>query len=295
MHIRHIGYLVLFVLLVLQLPSICGGEETEWTLRIATAQIPVTRDIGENSAAIHRALDVAIREDADILLTPEGSLSGYTPKFDQVEVDKRLSGIVKRASSAGIALALGTCYTEPDDKKCYNEIRFYDKKGKFLGFHTKTLLCGSLTDPPKGEINSYATRSLKTFEINGIKVGGLICNDMWGNPQCTPMPDPHLSQRLSKAGARIIFLAINGGRNGGDWSEQVNWPYHETNMRMRAAAGKIWVVSADNCHPTNIPCSAPSGVILPNGKWAAKAPRQGEHIVVHAIRLGQSARGNGSK
>ena len=178
-----------------------------------------------------------------------------------------------------------TCYVEPDDQKCYNEIRFYDDRGRFLGFHTKTLLCGSLTDPPKGEINSYSTRPLRTFEIKGIKIGGLICNDMWGNPQCTPMPDPHLSQQLSKLGARVIFLAINGGRNGSDWSEQVNWPFHETNMRMRAVAGKLWVVSADNCYPTSVPCSAPSGVLRPDGTWAAKANREGEQVVVHTIRL----------
>jgi predicted amidohydrolase len=254
-------------------------------LRVATAQIPVTPQVADNAAAIHRALDAAIRERADILLTPEGSLSGYTPEFDQTEVERHLARIVDRASANGVALALGTCFVEPDDGKCYNQIRFYDSSGKFLGFHSKTLLCGSLTDAPQGEINSYATRPLRTFELKGIRIGGLICNDMWGNPQCTPMPDRHLSQELSKLGARVIFLAINGGRNGGEWSEQVNWPYHETNMRMRAVAGKVWVVSADNCHPTTIPCSAPSGVLQPNGQWAAKADRQGEQIVVHTIRL----------
>ncbi len=263
----------------------CIAEETGVQLRVATAQIPVTRDISANAATIHRAMDVAIREKADILLTPEGSLSGYTPEFDQQQVDKHLATILERARSADLALALGTCFVEPDDKKCYNEIRFYDAQGKFLGFHTKTLLCGSLTDPPKGEINSYATRPLKTFELNGIRIGGLICNDMWGNPQCTPMPDPHLSQQLANSGARILFVAINGGRNGGDWSENVYWPYHESNMRMRASAGKLWVVSADNCHPQDIPCSAPSGVIQPNGNWAAKARPQGEQVVVHTISL----------
>lgn len=261
------------------------GEETKSELRVATAQIPVTGDISANAEAIHRALDVAIREDADILLTPEGSLSGYTPNFDQAEVEKQLEEILDRAGAAQLALALGTCYVEADDMKCYNEIRFYDADGQFLGFHTKTLLCGSLTDPPKGEVNSYFTRPLRTFELNGIRVGGLICNDMWGNPQCTPIPDPHLSQRLSEAGAQIIFVAINGGRNGGDWSEQVYWHYHETNMRMRAAAGKVWVVSADNCFPQDIPCSAPSGVLQPDGNWAAKAHRQGEQVVVHTIPL----------
>ena len=278
-------YLTLTTLCLASVSLIYADDEEKVTLRVATAQIPVTDSISENSATIHRALDVAIKEDADILLTPEGSLSGYTPKFDQAEVDKELENIVARASEAGIALALGTCYIEPEDRKCYNQLRFYNSSGKFLGFHSKTLLCGSFSDPPQGEINDYATRPLRTFEVKGIRVGGLICNDMWGNPQCTPMPDPHLSQKLSKAGAQIIFLAINGGRDGGSWSEEVNWPYHEVNMRMRAAAGRVWVVSADNSYPHTVPCSAPSGVLNPNGQWAKQAPRKGEHVTVHTIEL----------
>lgn len=278
----------LFTIFCLILTSaVFARDEPALSLRVASAQIPVTNSISENSATIHRALDVAIKEGADILLTPEGSLSGYTPKFDQAEVDKELAKIVERASRAGIALALGTCYTEAEDQKCYNQIRFYNRSGKFLGFHSKTLLCGSFSEPPQGEINDYATRPLRTFEIKGIRVGGLICNDMWGNPQCTPMPDPHLSQKLSKKGAQIIFLAINGGRDGGAWSEEVNWPYHEVNMRMRAAAGRVWVVSADNSFPHSVPCSAPSGVLNPRGQWAKQAPRQGEHVTVHTIELGQ--------
>ena len=265
--------------------SVIRADESQRQLRVAAAQIPVTRDITANAEAIHRALDSAIREQADILLTPEGSLSGYTPDFDQEQVVQHLNEIVTRARLAKLALALGTCFVEPDDNLCYNEVRFYDHRGKFLGFHTKTLLCGSLTTPSKGEISSYSTRPLRTFEIKGIRVGSLICNDMWGNPQCTPMADPHLSQRLSELGARIVFLAINGGRDGGEWSEQVNWPYHEVNMRMRARAGNLWIVSADNCFPLDIPCSAPSGILQPNGQWAAKSDRQGEHVVVHTISL----------
>ena len=278
-------YFVITVIWMATASIVVANDEHKTSLRVATAQIPVKSSIAENSATIHRALDVAIKERADILLTPEGSLSGYTPKFDQVEVEKELTKIVARASKAGVALALGTCFKEADDKKCYNQIRFYNNKGKFLGFHSKTLLCGSFSDPPQGEINDYATRPLRTFELNGIRVGGLICNDMWGNPQCTPMDDPHLSQQLSKKGAQIIFLSINGGRDGGSWSEEVFWPYHETNMRMRAAAGRVWVVSADNSFPHHIPCSAPSGVLKPNGQWAAKAPRQGEHVTVFTIQL----------
>jgi predicted amidohydrolase len=268
----------------LLLDSVAAGQEGQ-QLRVAVAQISVSRDIDANLETIGRAIDKAIEKKADILVTPEGSLSGYTPKFDQVRVDAALKKVVDKASSAGLALALGTCYTEPDDGECYNQIRFYDGDGKFLGFHSKTLRCGSMTDPPKGELNHYACRPLRTFEIKGITIGGLICNDMWGNPGCTPMPDPHLSQKLADMGAKIIFQAVNGGRNGGDWSREVYWPFHETNLRIRAKTGKLWIVTADNCHPTNIPCSCPSGVLRPNGNWAVKTPNQGEQMVVYTIVL----------
>ena len=262
-----------------------GAEEKPKRLRVAVAQIPVTRDVAANVETIGRAIDRAAAEKADVLLTPEGSLSGYTHQFDQAEVEEALAKVVAKASAAGLALALGTCFVEPDDGRSYNQIRFYDADGRFLGFHNKILRCGTMTKPTTGEINHFAARPLRTFQLNGITVGGLICNDMWANPACTPMPDPHLSQQLSEMGARIIFQSINGGRDGSDWSRHVWWPFHETNLRIRARTGKLWIVTCDNCHPTNVPCSAPSGVVRPDGHWAAKAPDQGEQILVHTIEV----------
>ena len=99
------------------------------------------------------------------------------------------------------------------------------------------------------------------------------------------MPDPHLSQQLADRGARIIFQAINGGRSASDWSRDVYWPFHETNLRIRAKTGKLWIVTSDNCAPEDIPCSAPSGVLAPSGNWVAKAPNQGRYVVVYTIEL----------
>ncbi len=275
-------------------PSTQGGAtksasssdtESSTLLRVAIAQIPVTRSIPSNIETISRAIDFAFAEKADILLTPEGSLSGYTHAFDRTQVEQGLRRLVAKASSGQLALALGTCYVEPDDGRCYNQIRFYDGNGAFLGFHSKILLTGSRKDPAKGEINNFATSSIRTFEIKGITVGGLICNDLWANPGSTLMPDPHLTQQLSEKGARIVFQAINGGRNGSDWSRGPVWAFHESNLQLRARAGKLWIVSADNCFPTNIPCSAPSGVLRPDGSWALKASSQGEQLLVYTIQL----------
>jgi predicted amidohydrolase len=253
------------------------------SIRVAGAQLPITTDVEANVAAIGRAIDWASKRGADILLTPEGSLSGYTHEFDAQAVAQALERVRAEARQVHLGLALGTCFVEADGR-CYNQIRFYAPEGDYLGFHSKTLTCGSLTDPPRGEIEHYAVRPLRTFSLNGIGVGGLICNDLWANPGCTPMPDTHLSQQLAEMGACVILHAVNGGRDGSEWSE-VAWRYHESNLRMRARAGRVWIVTVDSCHPLELRCSAPSGVIDPRGGWACRAEPQGEQFFVHAIDL----------
>ena len=94
-------------------------------LRIAGGQLPVTGDIQKNTESICRAIDFASGRKADILVTPEGSLSGYTPDFDRTQARRALQEVTARAREAGLGLALGTCYVEADGK-CYNQLRFYE-------------------------------------------------------------------------------------------------------------------------------------------------------------------------
>ena len=174
------------------------------------------------------------------------------------------------------------------------QYRGYGIAGTLLGVHCKTLLCGSLEARPTGEVNHYATAALRTFRLGGVTVGGLICNDLWANPQCTPMPDPHLTQHLADAGARVIFHAVNGGRRG-DERSRLAWQYHEANLRLRAIAGKVWIVTVDNCAPTDIPCSAPCGVVDPQGNWAARTEPRGEQFFAHTIDLAELDGGSAAK
>lgn len=256
---------------------------------VSGKKIAVTKDIATNKANIITAIQQASAKNADILLTPEGSLSGYTDKFDQKELSPALNDILEEAKTHHLGLALGTCHYE-EDGKCYNQVRFYDQAGSFIGFHSKILRCGSLEDSPRGEINTYATTPLKVFDWDTFKIGGIICNDMWANPQCTPMPDTHISQQQSKLGAKVLFHAVNGGRNASDWSTQVVRNYHESNLQMRARAGKLWIVTVDNSHPTDIPSSCPSGVIDPEGNWAIKANDKGESFFEYEIDLSRNSR-----
>ncbi len=258
-------------------------KQVQKSIRVAGVKSAVSDDIAVNVTAIKKAIDYAGMEKADILLTPEGSLSGYTADFDRKEVRKALDKVVEYAASAGVGLALGTCFYEEDDK-CYNQIRFYDKAGNLLGFHSKILRCGNHGDPKKGEINHYAAIPLRTFEFEGVIIGGLICNDMWANPECTTLPDTHLSQQLSQMGAKIIFQAVNGGRDDSEWS-QVNWNYHESNLRMRARAGGVWIVTADSSSPTNLNSSCPSGVVDPKGNWVCSTESKGVQYFSYTIDI----------
>ncbi|HZP84616.1 MAG TPA: carbon-nitrogen hydrolase family protein [Chthonomonadaceae bacterium] len=253
-------------------------------LRVAGAQIPVTNDIAANVATLCRAIDYAASEGADVLLTPEGSLSGYTHEFDTRAAQDALAIVTSKAAGVSLALALGTCFVEPEDGRCYNQIRFYAREGDYLGFHSKTLTCGTLTDPPVGEINHFAVRPLQTFRLQDVPVGGLICNDLWANPTCTPMPDPHLTQQLALQGARILFHAVNGGRGGED-SPKLSWAYHEANLQLRAIAGKLWIVTVDNCFPEDRYCSSPSGILDPQGNWVVKTAPKGEALFAYTIEL----------
>lgn len=252
-------------------------------LRVAGAQLPVTKDIAANAAAVSRAIAHAQAAGAGVLLTPEGSVSGYWAGFEPETVRREVARLVDQAAEAGIALALGTCYVEADGL-CYNQVRFYANDGAYLGYHSKQLRCGTLEDPPRGEIGIYSAGPLRVFDLKGVPVGALICNDLWANPECTPMPDPHLTQQLAGLGARVIFHAVNGGRDGGDWS-RVAWQYHEANLRMRARAGRVWIVTVDSSYPEDLPCSAPSGVVSPDGDWVCRAPDKGEQVFVWTLRL----------
>jgi hypothetical protein len=60
--------------------------------------------------------------------------------------------------------------------------------------------------------------------------------------------------------------------------------FHESNLRMRAQAGRLWIVSVDNCYPLHVPCSSVGGVIDPSGNRVLEMPDKGEQLYAYTIR-----------
>jgi predicted amidohydrolase len=264
-------------------PADAAAEEGTLRLRVAGAQFSVVGDVRKNVEAITRAIQFAAREKADVLVTPEGSLSGYTHQFDAPATARALEEIVHRAREAKVALVLGTCFADADGAR-YDAQRFYDRRGEYLGFHSKILLCRRVADPTgKGEFDFFKSSPLRTFSLDGLTVGGLVCNDMWANPEWTPMADPHLARQLAGLGARVVFLSVNSGQAEGE-ELALNRGFHEANLRIRARSAKLWVVVADASDPQGQRASnCPSGVLGPDGRWVVQVEPKGEQFFAHTI------------
>ncbi|MEE0806015.1 MAG: hypothetical protein U0M22_00940 [Acutalibacteraceae bacterium] len=141
-----------------------------------------------------------------------------------------------------------------------------------------------VTDEPSvGEINHFSVQPLRVFDFNGIPVGGLICNDMWANPSCTPQVDPNLTHQLSKMGAKVIFHAVNGGRDASEKSQVLVKRFHESHVLLKAEADQVFIATVDNSAPETIPVSSIGGVASPDAVWAYKLPETGKQFGVYTI------------
>lgn len=237
------------------------AEESAGTQRITLAQIYVTRDVATNLERINAAFDQAMQDDSRWILFPEGALSGYYDGFDQDEVAGAFEKIKQRCRDTMINALVGTCWKE--DGKTYNEIRLVDATGKLVGRYAKTCLTyGDAKQFTKGPFPLV-------HKVGGLTCGTLICNDLWVTPGFTDGPNPHLTLMQSKAGAQVIFHAVNSGSN------QAYREYHESNLKVRSAEAKcpIVVVNAAKDNPVN--CA--SGVVS-NFEYLESLPRKGEVI-----------------
>ena len=248
-------------------------------LRVGGAQIPVfDGDIRKNKENIINSIKSMSENNLDFLVTPEGALSGYTISFDSNLLKDALGEVVEKVKEYKTGLILGTCYKNESGEN-FNQSRIYSKDGSLIGIHSKILRCGDVNNGNKGEVKDYLTTDLKAFEWKGFKFGSLICNDMWANPSCTPMDDNHLSQKLAKMGAKIIFHSVHCGHKGDAWGDVI-WSYHKSNLQMRARAGGLWIVTAnisENDEGKMGPAS-PSGIIDTMGSWILKAGTRGNQL-----------------
>ncbi|MCA1622463.1 MAG: NAD+ synthase [Acidobacteria bacterium] len=154
-------------------------------MKVTIGQINTTNgDIDGNVAKILQAIEKAKDDGSDIIVFPEVATHGYTSfdwflDKDIIEtVEKPLEKIV--GATKGITAVVGTIRKTGDanGRQLFNSAAvFHD--GKLLGFADKTLLPEyDVFDDPRYFKPSDVR---KMFEINGQKIGVVVCEDFWND------------------------------------------------------------------------------------------------------------------
>jgi len=249
-------------------------------MRLAGLQMPVGADITHNKQQILEGITAAAREGAVFLVTPEGSLSGYTSDFNQEELLRALEEVKAAAIKMKVGLMLGTCFKEVIKGKefCFNQVRVYTPGGQSLGVYSKILRCSELDVPGTGEMSEYAEGILRTFEWEGCSFGILICNDLWATPGYTTMPNPYLPWKLQQMGAQFIVHCINSG------TSQRYRSFHESSAELWALSLHIPIMEVNAAQAEMI--NAQSGLIDAEGHRVLRVPDTGSHFFTVDITPG---------
>lgn len=171
------------------------------SLRIALAQLNLfVGDVGGNTQrVIDTAAEARDRLKADLVLFPELSLSGYPPEdlLFHKGMRRQVAAAMERVRSEvkGVAVMVG--YPDYTDDAIYNAATLI-RDGKVLANYHKQELPNYLVFDEKRYFEPG--HESRIVEIQGIRVGLLICEDVW---------EPNPARAVCGAGAQLIVV-ING-------------------------------------------------------------------------------------
>lgn len=234
-------------------------------LKIAIAQLNVTvGDIAGNAFKMAQAIEAAAKAGDDVIVFPELSLCGYPPEdllLKQHFIDnnlKQLNALAKKAH--GIAAIVG----------------FVDSDGQGKIFNAAALLAGGKIKGVyhKRELPNYGVFDEKryftpgsndgVFDINGIKAGINICEDIW--------IEGSVYKQQARAGVKLIINISSSPFEAGKLKRR-----QELLLR-RAKEAKACLVYVNLVGGQDeLVFDGGSMVIDPAGRLLARAPQFEQH------------------
>ena len=170
-------------------------------ISIVLAQIDlIVGDISGNTARILEYCErVKVESDADLIVFPELSISGYPPEDLLLHsgLKRRIAEAVEliRQNVRGIAVLVG--FPEYTQDHIFNSCAVYNNGKELIRYRKHALPNYSVFDEKR-----YFTPGSETavFELHGIKIGINICEDIWYSKPA----------RLSKSAGAQLIIVING-------------------------------------------------------------------------------------
>ena len=216
--------------------------------RIALLHLAVVPgDIQRNQYVIVEALKAAAALGGQWIITPELAVSGL--QFPQVvgtdwiqpQPDTWTARLYQLVKNLKRTLFL-SC-PERDGRKLYNSAFVISPNGTILGRHRKIhVVSDSLAW-------SSAGQDVAPIECDGIKIGLLICSDMYTGD---------LAERLKSKGARMLISPAS-------WGPGIHGPNGEWELRTRETGLPLFVCNRTGTEKTLDFLKAPS-LVVKNGK-----------------------------
>jgi predicted amidohydrolase len=245
-------------------------------MKIAVAAAPYPTSLQDGLHWVEKLIKDAAAKSADIICFPESYLPGYPSdefhigKYSQAQLQVAFEHVCSLAAQNNIALIIPMDWYSGDT--FLNVAHVISRSGKPLGYQTKNQL-----DPSEDTIwkpgNHY-----QIFEINGVKIGVVICHEGFRYPESV--------RWMARQGAQVVFHPnYTGSRKPGielkEWGSKEN-PYYEKAQMMRAMENTIYVASSNYAVP--YPESA-SAIIDPEGNCLASQTNREPGIAVAEINL----------
>lgn len=229
-----------------------GGVVGEKSLRVATTQFPVSDCVESNAVRIRRLIVDAAESGADVVVFPEGALSGYRRRrtcasnrdFDWVRLREETQSILELARKHRIWVVLGSCHYLSPSEQPTNCLYIVSSTGRIVDRYDKLMLFKSELD-----LHSAGSR-LVSVRIKGVRCGFMICYD-----SCFP----RLYETYRKRVVEVLFHALHHADNpGASGLDEIL----ASQFRVRALDYGMWIVISNSSARH---CRLPSGFAKPDG------------------------------
>ncbi len=171
-------------------------------MRVSLAQIDcVLGDIDKNLRRAKEVVAEARDEDADLIIFPELSLTGYSlgQVSDEVSLRAQSEHIASLVEEAGEMSVVVGFYEETHTPHTYNSAAYFEG-GSLLHLHRKLYLPTYRIYEERKHYNPG--QSMRAFDTRLGRMAMLICNDAW---------QPFLPFIAVQDGAQVLMIPANSG------------------------------------------------------------------------------------
>ena len=240
-------------------------------MRVALAQVDCALgDVEENARRASEAIARAREREADLLVFPELSLTGYSldrPERVALEPDSVLIGELAKAAGA-MAVVIG--FVERGPQRPYSSAAYLED-GRVLHVQRKTFLPGygrfdeDRHFSPGDGVRAFATRH--------ARVALLVCNDLWHAP---------LALIAVREGAEVLVVPASSGC-AADGDYRADW---DELLRFHARFHQAFVVFVNRVGSEGqVRFWGASRVVDPLGRVVAEAPEDDPALVIADLDL----------